>query len=87
MKGPQQRGYWSTRQQLVVITGDNADTWPDALDRLMESARDVIDLWDEFPENPHDILIPEDTTQLGERIDMMRRRLHDLRQWDVSDDI
>jgi hypothetical protein len=53
----------------------------------MESARDVIDLWDEFPENPHDILIPEDTTQLGERIDMMRRRLHDLRQWDVSDDI
>ena len=72
-----QRRYYSTRQQLVIITGDDADTWPDALDRLMEAARDVIDYWD----------IDEiDDDRMSDWIERLRRCLFTLRQWEPPTD-
>jgi hypothetical protein len=79
---PHERSWWSTRQQLVVVTSDEPDaaaTWPDHLDRLMESVRDVLDEWRDtgpYPEQPE--LAPFDAT-----IERMRRALFALRQYEV----
>lgn len=79
MRGPNQRSYWSTRQRLVVVTGDNeqsADSWPDRLDALMESARDVLDEWGDGD--------GVDLDALSNRMEQLRRTLWSLRQYEME---
>ena len=77
--GPGERSYWSTRQQLIVVTGHTEEAaveWLQALRDLEESCRDVIDYWQ--GEQPLDL---ED---MDARVAGLRRALHDFRQWDRS---
>lgn len=77
--GPGERSYWSTRQQLIVVTGQTesaAAEWLEALRDLEASCRDVIDYW--FAEQPLGL---ED---MDVRVAAMRRALHEFRQWDRS---
>lgn len=78
MNGPHHRSWWSTRQELVVVTGvgpADASLWLGALQELEEACRDVIDCWDESGW----------TRDMDARVQSLRDRLSELRQWKVQD--